>query len=680
MSNSYHVSILDSKARNHAGRSSSHIVAGTAPLTASLLVSEAWSPTLYNNNNRRAAANFVEAYYVGIDVDEGTTLAQAIEACEGRAAIVATTKSHQKRKKDEPACDRFRIVCKLAEAVVTPEDYKATLLSIVSELGVNQDKQAKDAARWFIPCVEVVFDQLASGRPFEVAHAQPAAEAVMVTRPTSNAIVQGALSRATLQFLSMYKVNAQLGAPEGWHLSFIKAAMDMKEQGYSEEEAAELLATASPVGALDSEDVVQLADVFANRGGALDFRPAWPVMGRPGRDGSPAQPVPTAPENIMYLLKNGVRHEFYMNKRREVVYVKNENGVYKPLSDTLLSVYKTHARTHRLSAEVIYDAIIAEAVQNSFDPLLDGINQVKWDGKDRFQEFFETITLPEGTTEEQRAWYFQFLKRWVIAAINKAYRPGSENNVLVLQGAQAAGKSRWLKRLTAIWPEGFGEGHINPDSKDHELRHLDNFIWHVAELDTTTNRRETGALKDFFTKDVVNVRRPYAKLPTTGNSICSFCASVNSHDFLQDLTGNRRYLVIPVEDVNFLHTVDVMQLWAQARDLANSGFQYWYSREEIAEVNRLNERFLSKDDYLSELEGRLEGGTDELTLTEIVKCLPGATDIQLTKTVRSNVRTILEKCKIRSRIIKGVTKFLVNEKSLKIKADAGVRLTAVVKG
>lgn len=676
------VSVLDIRARSHAGRSSSHIVASTAPLTAELITKEAWSPPLYNDSKRRAVANFVEAYYVGIDVDSGTTLAEAIEACEGRAAIIGTTKSHQKKKKDEPACDRFRIICRLAEAVVTPADYKATLLSIVNELGVNLDGQAADAARWFIPCVDVVFDQLASGRPFEIAHGQPAADVVAARRPAAPATanVHGSLSRTTLQFLSMYKVNASLGAPDGWHLSFIKAAMDMKEQGYTEDESAELLATASPVGTLDSEDIIQLADVFANRGGALDFRPAWPVMGRPGRDGAPAQPVPTAPENIIYLLKNGVRHEFYMNKRREVVYVKNEKGIYKPLSDTLLSVYKTRARTHRLSADIIYDAIISEAVQNAFDPLLDSINQVRWDGKDRFQEFFETIKLPEDTTEERRAWYFQFVKRWLIAAINKVYRPGSENNVLVLQGAQAAGKSRWLKRLTAIWPEGFGEGHINPDSKDHELRHLDNFIWHVAELDTTTNRRETGALKDFFTKDVVNVRRPYAKLPTTGNSICSFCASVNSHDFLQDLTGNRRYLVVPVEDVNFMHTVDIMQLWAQARDLANSGFQYWYSREEISEVNRLNERFLSKDDYLSELEGRLEVGTDELTMTEIVRCLPDSGDIQLTKAVRSNIRTILEKCKIRSRVVKGVTKFLVNERSLKTKADAGVRLAAVVKG
>lgn len=676
------VSVLDIRARSHAGRSSSHIVASTAPLTAELITKEAWSPPLYNDSKRRAVANFVEAYYVGIDVDSGTTLAEAIEACEGRAAIIGTTKSHQKKKKDEPACDRFRIICRLAKAVVTPADYKATLLSIVNELGVNLDSQAADAARWFIPCVDVVFDQLATGRPFEITHGQPAADVVATRRsavqPASGA-ERGRLSRDTLTFLSMYKVDANAGAPEGWHRSFIKAAMDMKEQGYTEDEAASLLVTASPAGALDSEDIVQLADVFANRGGALEFRPNWPVM-EPGRNGAPARPLATSPENMRYLLKNGLRHEFYMNARREIVYFKNETGVYKPLNDTVLSVYKTAARQHRLSADIVYDTIIAEGAANAFDPLLDTVNQTKWDGVDRFPDFFATIKLAEGTTEEERSWYFQYLKRWIIAAINKAYRPGSENNVLVLQGAQAAGKSRWLKRLTAIWPEGFGEGHINPDNKDHELRHLDNFIWHVAEFDNTVNKREAGALKDFFTKDVVNVRRPYARLATTGNSICSFCASVNSYDFLQDLTGNRRYLIIPVEDVNFLHEVDVLQLWAQARDLANSGFQYWYTRDEVEFVNSVNERFLSKEDYLAELEGRLMPGTDELTLTNVVACLPNGADIQLTRAVRSNVRTILEKRKIKTKKVAGVTKFLVNKKSLSVRSDAEVRLTAVGKG
>jgi hypothetical protein len=598
--------------------------------------------------------------------------------------MIGLTKSHQKVKNGKPACDRYRVICRLAEAVVTSADYKATLLAISSELGLHLDEQAKDAARWFIPCTTIVLDQLVTGQPFEVVHAQPAAELVRarsITAPVASG-ERGQLARSTLTFLSMYKVDASLGAPEGWHQSFIKAAMDMKEQNYSEDDAASLLATASPEGVLDETDFEQLADVFTNRGGALSFRPNWPVM-LPARNGNPARPNPTAPANIAYMLKGALGHEFYTNERRQLVFYKDNFGVFRQLTDQLLSKYRTKAREHGLSPDAVVDTVMALALDNSFDPLLDVLNITKWDGVDRIEPLFNTINISGEPSKAERAWYLQFLKRWIVAAINKVYRPGSENNVLVLQGEQAAGKSRWLKRLTSIWPEGFGEGSINPENKDHELRHIDNFIWHVAEFDSTTNRREVGALKDFFTKDVINTRRPYARVAISANSICSFCASVNSHDFLQDLTGNRRYLVIPVESVEFMHDIDIIQLWAQARDLANSGFQYWYTRDEIKEINELNEKFMSKEDYLGEFEGRVSPGNEldkYMSLTDILRSMGSEfMEIQMTKAVRSNLRTIMAKKEIPFRTENGTVKFKVDAKLLKISADAESRKLKVAK-
>src|SRR5690606_33520594 len=219
---------------------------------------------------------------------------------------------------------------------------------------------------------------------------------------------------------------------------------------------------------------------------------------------------------------------------------------------------------------------------------------------------------------------------------------GSENNVLVLQGAQAAGKSRWLKRLAEIWPEGFGEGSISPDDKDHELRHLDNFIWHVAEFDSTTSRREVGALKDYFTKDTVNVRRPYARLPIVGRSICSFCASVNSHEFLHDATGNRRYLVIPVVALNPDHDVSIKQVLAEAKHAMEQGERQWFTREEIEQINALNEHFLSKEEYLELLEAYAEPGDTPMTLSRLMETI-GYCDLQLTRPIRSNIRAVLER-------------------------------------
>ena len=424
------------------------------------------------------------------------------------------------------------------------------------------------------------------------------------------------------------------------------------------------------MGELDATDLQQLDDIYNNRGGALPFRPAWPDMVA-ATDKVPAHPRSNSVANQRYLLTQVLGYTFRANTRREVVYFvdrerPNENQLLK---DTTLACISTGAREHGISAgESLRDLIITMAQESAFDPILDPLEKLVWDGGAHIAALFETITLPQGTTREQREWYYTFLRRWLIGVVTKVYRPGSENNVLVFQGEQAAGKSRWLKRLAELWPEGFGEGHVSPDDKDHELRHLDNFIWHVAEFDSTTSRREVGALKDYFTKDTVNVRRPYSKFPIVGRSICSFCASVNSHEFLHDATGNRRYLVIPVVKINADHDVSIPQVMAEAKAAMRAGEQQWFSFDEIKQVNTLNEHFLSKEEYLEALESRCVPGEDALAIKTIMEEL-GFEDILLTRPIRSNIRTTLERNGITKRLVNGVTKFMIDQRVLKANAN-----------
>lgn len=632
------VSVLDPAARRRDGKKSSAIVTAEAPLTPELVAKEAWSPTRYTKP-RRAKSNFLEAQAIGLDIDEKITLAQAIEQLAGYECIVGTTENHQKVKNagtssEKPACDRFRVILPLSEPVYSVEDFVATLEAAASLLKLPFDEQAKDAARWFIPCRQVVY--VGKGR-----RVSPTAQvkSLVVSRPAPAVTgARGQLSRSTLEFLVNYK---ETGGE--WHRPFIKAAMDFKEQGYTEEEAASRLATASPHGALDETDYEQLADVFANRGGALSFRPNWPVM-IPARNGNPARPNPTSPANLKHLLTQGLQLNFGRNERRSVIY-QIENGKYSQLTDHMLSVLKTRARDHGLSAEIVVDTVTEMAVQNSFDPLMETIELLRWDGHDHITDLFKTITIPKAASPEHVKWYYTFLARWLVGCVAKVYVPGSQNLVLVFQGGQGAGKNRWLERLgQALWAEGFGEGSVNPDDKDHELRHLDNFIWHVGELDYTTGKKEAAALKDYFTKQQVTVRRPYERFPVTGRSICSFCASVNNHEFLHDPTGNRRYLVIPLTDIDHMHEVNLEQVWAQAKALYKEGEQFWYDREEIKVINSMNEKFISKEDYIYVLEDCLKPGTDEMSLSAIREALPAdiAESFHLNKSSRANIRAILD--------------------------------------
>lgn len=657
------VSVLHPAARTKDGADRSHTVVDTAPLTADLVCSEGWSPPLYKNNHRKLV-NFLSASVIGFDIDEKMTLEEAKAALAPFKHIIATTVSHQKWKGKEPPCDRFRVIVFLSEPVTTAEDYKQTFLTIAANLKLPFDKQAKDAARWFVPCAEVVSENkdgwpAPTYKAAEVTSQRPAAPPPS-SQPTSE---RGRLSKATRDFLAQEpSVNG-----EGWHIRFVKAAMDFKEQGYTIGEAEQRLRAASTEFELDETDLKQLDDVYNNRGGALPMRASWPEM-LVSRSGD-TRPDPASVANQRHLLTEILGYKFMLNSRRSVVYytVKTDAPDSSPrlLSDELLAMLNTAARTHRLQAgDSLRDLIITMAREEQFDPLMDKMEQLTWDGGQHIQALFETIRLPASTTAEQRSWYALYLRRWLVGLVTKLYHPGSENNVLVFQGEQAAGKSRWLKRLAELWPEGFGEGHVSPDDKDHELRHLDNFIWHVAEFDSTTSRREVGALKDYFTKDTVSVRRPYARLPIVGRSICSFCASVNSHEFLHDATGNRRYLVIPIEGVDAGHSVSIPQVFAEAKAAMLAGERQWFTREEIAAVNALNSNFLSKEEYLEAIAARCRPGDQPISLARLMEQL-GFSSVQLTRPIRSNIRTLLERNRIQTRVVHGVTCFLLDERLLR---------------
>jgi predicted P-loop ATPase len=382
-----------------------------------------------------------------------------------------------------------------------------------------------------------------------------------------------------------------------------------------------------------------------------------------------AVPNPNSPANHRYLFSTLLGYSFSRNVRRDVVFASKDGKPPELLSDALLAQLRTAARSHALSPDAVFDTVVTMASEQEFDPLLDALARVKWDGRSRFDELFDSMTIDPDADERARETYKLYLRRWTIGIIAKILSPGSENNVLVLHGQQAAGKSRWLKRFSELWPDGFGEGHVSPDDKDHELRHIDNFLWHVAEFDSTTSRREVGALKDYFTKDTVSVRRPYSRLPIIGRSICSFCASVNSADFLHDTTGNRRYLVIPVVALNPDHKIDMSQLLAEAKVLLESGERQWFTPEEIVRVNELNAQFVAKEEWVEVLQGVLRPGEHRATMRNILN-RAGLHDVVLSKHMRSTFRTIAKNCGVKEKLYaRGVSYFLVDWDGLKVDAS-----------
>ena len=113
----------------------------------------------------------------------------------------------------------------------------------------------------------------------------------------------------------------------------------------------------------------------------------------------------------------------------------------------------------------------------------------------------------------------------------------------------------------------------------------------VAELDSTTKRSERSALKHFISTKTVKVRVPYGQYDTEKPAAASMIGTINEDGtgFLHDPTGNRRFSVVHLDDIDWSYTkIDRDQLWAElyAAYLAGEPWELTpYEQEIQAEIN-----------------------------------------------------------------------------------------------
>jgi len=203
------------------------------------------------------------------------------------------------------------------------------------------------------------------------------------------------------------------------------------------------------------------------------------------------------------------------------------------------------------------DAIKEGALRSKYHPVKDYLDTLLWDGECHFDALMRCLSMSSPSASV-------FWRKWLIGSVAKMLA-ARQNYMLVLLGAQGKGKSRLAEWLCPL-PRLFYEGPINPDDKDSLIRLINNWIWEVAELDSTTKRSERSALKHFISTRTVKVRVPYGEYDTEKPAAASFIGTINEDGtgFLHDPTGNRRFAVVHLDSIDWSYTsIDRDQLWAE---------------------------------------------------------------------------------------------------------------------
>ena len=201
------------------------------------------------------------------------------------------------------------------------------------------------------------------------------------------------------------------------------------------------------------------------------------------------------------------------------------------------------------------------------------------------------------------------IRRWLISAIAGAFSHSGHqyHGMLVLQGEQSLGKTRWMLRLV---PEDLGIAKagmvLQPGNKDSVAACTRYWLVELGELDATFKKSDISAIKSFVTNQTDAYRVPFARRTSTFNRRTAFFASVNPTNFLHDETGNRRFWTIPCTAVDYEHDIDMQQVWAEVLELWQAGEQSWLSREEEAMLAGGNELFQAPDAIAELIESELD--------------------------------------------------------------------------
>ena len=191
---------------------------------------------------------------------------------------------------------------------------------------------------------------------------------------------------------------------------------------------------------------------------------------------------------------------------------------------------------------------------------------------------------------------FRFsLKKWLVAMVAAWISPDVVNNViLVLIGEQGAYKTTWFNYLlpSQLKHYFYTKTNANRMSKDDLLTLTQYALVCCEELDTM-RPAELNQLKATVTMTSIDERAAYAHYHEHRKHIASFCGTGNNPQFLSDPTGNRRWLPFEVESIVSPrdHPFPYEGIYSQALALYKSGFQYWFTKEEIMQLNSHNRKF-----------------------------------------------------------------------------------------
>ena len=326
---------------------------------------------------------------------------------------------------------------------------------------------------------------------------------------------------------------------------------------------------------------------------------------------------PTSMESLRY---NEYTQQIQKGYGEDAVICEGENSIER--------FYLTLAKLgKKISKDVAIDCAVQVARQRPYNPVKEYLLTVAHrETPIDIDRLASQFLRPEDSKYNESTMYDEMLKKTLIAAVYRAFRPGYKwDNALIIVGPQGARKSSFFQALAG---EFFSDSLKDIHGKDAYQIINSAWIHEWSELESITNKKAASDIKAFLSQSTDMYRVPYGKVTERFKRRSIIVGTSNSTDgVLQDETGNRRFLIIPTSHTMF-DPIDIDELNKQRDRIWCSAYNCFKNEETLQlkqefqqQINIENEKYLIDSPWKSVIKSYTENPQNygrELSTEEVL--------------------------------------------------------------
>jgi hypothetical protein len=232
------------------------------------------------------------------------------------------------------------------------------------------------------------------------------------------------------------------------------------------------------------------------------------------------------------------------------------------LSDDAIQMIRKMIR-HRFGfdpkTENTRDACTQLCLEHQYDPVLDYLDGLAWDGQPRLDTWLQRY-MGAPDTELNRA----IGRLTLIAAVRRVRWPGTKfDQIVVFESGEGKGKSTAIEILAG--PENFSDQSIlAKQDKEQQEAMCGIWLYEIADL-TGMKKADIEHVKAFASRKVDRARPAYGRFRVDRPRRTVFFATTNDDEYLKSQTGNRRFWPVTTSRIDLAGLQqDRDQIWAEA--------------------------------------------------------------------------------------------------------------------